>query len=193
MKKWIQFECNEHSISTRNCAILPIHNLQKDPPHLSLGRATLKAQNLMETTPTAALTRGGIYRGQSRTWFQKLRKQHLLLLLQKCCSCNWGVGWGTCGRNMMLEVVLSVGFSFACSPLAWECDTVHDAKKSAECLKLRLDCEGEPPHPECIGPPPPPCKRVPLPLVWVWEPTCLQECLLCNTTWLCYQVPFHRK
>ena len=46
------------------------------------------------------------------------------------------------GLYVALRVVLSVGFSFACSPFAWECDTVHDAKKSAECLKLRLDCRG---------------------------------------------------
>ena len=38
-----------------------------------------KSQHLTETTPTVAVTRGRISRGQSRTWFQKLREEHLLL------------------------------------------------------------------------------------------------------------------
>ena len=49
----------------------------RPPP---FARATPKSQILTETTPTIALTRGAIYKGQSGTWFQKLRKQHLLLL-----------------------------------------------------------------------------------------------------------------
>ena len=47
---------------------------------ISPARVTLTSQNLTETTPTAALTRGGglTCKGPSRTWLQKLQKQHLL-------------------------------------------------------------------------------------------------------------------
>ena len=48
--------------------------------HRPLARATVKSQNLMETTPIVTLTRGWVYKGRSRTRFQQLRKPHLLLL-----------------------------------------------------------------------------------------------------------------
>ena len=49
-------------------------------------RSNTKIPKLTETTPTAALTRGHIGKGQGTTRFQKLRKQSLLtrvLLLQR--------------------------------------------------------------------------------------------------------------
>ena len=50
-------------------------------------KAILTSQIFTETTATVALTRGGSDKGgQRRTWFQKLWKQHLLLLWQRHCS-----------------------------------------------------------------------------------------------------------
>ena len=50
------------------------------PVGVFVDSTTNPLQNLMETTTTVALTRGHIYKGQSRTRFQKFRKQHPLLL-----------------------------------------------------------------------------------------------------------------
>ena len=62
------------------------------PTHTPLARATAKSQNLTETTPTIALTRGRIFKGQSRTRPQESRRQHLLLLCQGRCSRKRGGG-----------------------------------------------------------------------------------------------------
>ena len=65
--------------------------LKMDPPPLA--RATRKAQIL-----TSVLTRGRISKGQSRTRFQKLRKQHRPLLSQGCCSDKWDK-WGSAQKS----------------------------------------------------------------------------------------------
>ena len=57
----------------------PTNSLQCDMTSPPFAKTTLKPQNLTETTPTVVLTGwGGVNKGQSRTWFQKLRRQHLL-------------------------------------------------------------------------------------------------------------------
>ena len=53
---------------------------RKATPGRTLARATLKCQKLTATTPAVALTQWVKKKGQSGTWFQKLRKQQLLLL-----------------------------------------------------------------------------------------------------------------
>jgi len=92
----------EHAVTTQKLctAFLPaptqtrcpidaaaVHQRPKSQPYATppppLARTTPTFQNLTQTTPSVALTRGGggrVYKGHSRTSFQKARQQHLLLL-----------------------------------------------------------------------------------------------------------------
>ena len=77
-------------------------------PHTSAPcESKAKVTNWTDTTTTVALTRGRIYKGQRRTQFRKMPKQHLPGLWQRRCS-GGGGGYMFCkhigrtGRDMRL-------------------------------------------------------------------------------------------